>query len=182
MKKFLTKKGTMIGSIVAAAVVLVLLLVFCIRPVSVGYTYKGELEMGGAKFTAKAHINSFKQMTLSVYDEDGEKVESESGKYWYIEKDGYLFQIGDAEKMDKEAFKDAKETFNERWEDFDKDEREEYAKFAGFKINAFKAELNSLDAEFTCGGAIATVIVLAVVEVVLAGGAVASIILRKKKA
>ena len=72
MKKFLTKKATMIGSIVAAAVVFILLLAFCVRPVSVGYTYSGELDMGGAKFTAKAHINSFDQMTLTVLDEDGE--------------------------------------------------------------------------------------------------------------
>ena len=39
LRHILTKKATMIGSIVAAAVVFVLLLAFCVRPVSVGYTY-----------------------------------------------------------------------------------------------------------------------------------------------
>ena len=181
MKKFLTKKATMIGSIVAAAVVFILLLAFCVRPVSVGYTYSGEMEMMGSKFTVEAHINTFDQMTLTVLDEDGEEVESESGKFWYIEKDGYLFQLGDVEDMDKEDFKKEKEDFNESWEDLTEKEQEEASKAMGFKVNAFKAELAMLDTEFTCGGAYATVVVLAVVDAILVAGAVASIVLSRKK-
>ena len=174
MKKFLTKKATMIGSIVAAAVVFVLLLAFCVRPVSVGYTYSGELEMGGAKYTTKAHIHSFNQMTLAVYDEDGEKVKDESGKFWYVEKDGYIIPCGNVETIDKEEFKEAKEELNKQWDDL-----KEHADKFGYKVNAFKVKV--MGEEFTCGGAYATVVVLAVVDAVLVAGAVASVLLRKKK-
>ena len=69
MKKFLTKKATMIGSIVAAAVVFILLLAFCVRPVSVGYTYTYKGDLGDAKdITIKAHVNTFDKVTLTVLD------------------------------------------------------------------------------------------------------------------
>ena len=181
MKKFLTKKATMIGSIVAAAVVFILLIAFCVRPVSVGYTYSGEVKMGATKFTAEAHINSFNQMTLTVYDEDGEEVKEMTAKSWYIEKDGYLFQLGEVKEMDKDEFKDAKEEFLKQWEDLSDKQKEEYSEAAGFKVNAFKAEFAMVDAEFTCGGAYATVVVLAVVDALLVAGAVASIVLSRKK-
>ena len=53
------------------------------------------------------------------------------------------------------------------------------AKEAGFESNAFKMEI--MGEEFTCGGAYATVVVLAVVDAILVAGAGASIVLSRKK-
>ena len=184
MKKFLTKKATMIGSIVAAAVVFVLLLAFCVRPVSVGYTYsyKGDL-MGSKDLTIKAHVNTFDKVTLTVLDKEGEEIEDMSGEYWYFVKDGLVvtsFGLGSTtEDMKKEDWKEVKE---EALKDWDKEEIEEIAEKGSplvFKSNAFKMQV--MGEEFACGGAYATVVVLAVVDVLLAGAAVASFLLSKKK-
>ena len=143
MKKFLTKKSTMIGSIVAVAVVFILLLAFCIRPVSVGYTYsyKGDL-MGAKDLTIKAHVNTFDKVTLTVLDKDGEEIEDMSGEYWYFEKDGLVvtsFGLGaTTEDMKKEDWKKFKE--EEVLEDWDKEEIEKIAEEGSpivFKSNAF---------------------------------------------
>ena len=183
MKKFLTKKATMIGSIVAAAVVFVLLLAFCVRPVSVGYTYSYKGDIADAKdYTITAHVNSFDKVTLKTLDEDGKEVEEMTGKFWYFEKDGIVvtsMMLGTAEDVKKEDWKEAKEDLLEDWDK----ERMEKAVEAGspvaFKSNAFKMQV--MGEEFTCGGAYATVVVLAVVDAVLVAGAVASVLLRKKK-
>lgn len=161
MKKFLTKKATMIGSIVAAAVVFILLLAFCVRPVSVGYTYKYSKD----DITTKIHINSFNKVTMTMEY----KGESEDMEGYYFVKDGILIFV-DAEN--KEDFKDQKESYLENW---DKDAMEEY----GMKINAFKITMG--DESATCGGAYATVVVLAIVDAILVAGAVASIVLSRKK-
>lgn len=183
MKKFLTKKATMIGSIVAAAVVFILLIAFCVRPVSVGYTYSYKGDIADANdWTIKAHVNSFDKVTLTTLDEDGEEVDDMTGEFWYFEKDGIVvtsMMMGTTEDVKKEDWKDAKKEILEDW---DKEEMEEIAEAGSpvaFKANAFKMEI--MNEEFTCGGAYATVVVLAVVDVLLAGAAVYSIILSKKK-
>ena len=181
MKKFLTKKSTMIGSIVAAAVVFILLLAFCIRPVSVGYTYsyKGDL-MGAKDLTIKAHVNTFDKVTLTVLDKDGEEIEEMSGEYWYFEKDGIVvssFIMGaKTEDMKKSEWEDLKE---EALKDWDKEEMRD----EGMVVDAFKMVSNAADGEkMVCGGAIATVIVLALVDVLFVGVAISSVLLKKKAA
>ena len=175
MKKFLTKKATMIGSIVAAAVVFILLLAFCVRPVSVGYTYsyKGDLD-GAQDLTIKAHVNTFDKVTLTVLDKDGEEIESMSGEYWYFEKDGVVLSsfvmMATTDDLKKSDWEELKEDAIKNWDE---------AKEAGFESNAFKMEI--MGEEFTCGGAYATVVVLAVVDAILVAGAVASSVLSRKK-
>lgn len=184
MKKFLTKKATMIGSIVAAAVVFILLLAFCVRPVSVGYTYsfKGDLD-GAQDLTIKAHVNTFDKVTLTVLDKDGEEIEDMSGEYWYFEKDGFVvtsFGLGETtEDMKKEDWKEFKENALKDW---DKEVVEEAAKAGSpivFKSNAFKMVV--MAEEFYNAGAFVTVSILAVVDAILVAGAVASIVLSRKK-
>ena len=185
MKKFLKNKATMIGSIVAAAVVFILLVAFCVRPVSVGYTYSYKGDLRGVKdLTIKAHVNTFDKVTLTILDKDGEEIEDMSGEYWYFEKDGLVvtsYGLGATTKdMKKSEWKEWKE---EVLEDWDKEEVEEAAKAGSpivFKSNAFKMVV--MAEEFYNAGAFVTVSVLAVVDAVLVAGAVASIILRKKNA
>lgn len=169
MKKFLTKKATMIGSIVAAAVVLLLLIALCARPVSVGYTYTWKDEMGGVEVKTKLHFNSFNKVTMTMTMDE----EEQSGKFYYVERDGYVFLMDDAEAKDvkDEDFKE----FKKQIKDAKLDDIKDY----GMKINAFKA--GEGDETAKCGGAVATVVVLAVVDVALAGMAVASVLLSRKK-
>jgi len=181
MKKFLKKKGTMIGSIVAAAVVFILLLAFCIRPVSVGYSYKmtSESEHLG-KYTVTYHFDSFSKVTVKSEYEKEDYATSGEEQCWYFVKDGVLMVGPSVKSTDKDAWNDMKEKAIEKWDS-------EKMKKEGTRIDAFK--VYSLDADGEIeedkainGGAIATVIVLAVVDAVLVAGAVASVILRKKKA
>ena len=189
MKKFLTKKATMIGSIVAAAVVFVLLLAFCVRPVSVGYSYKltKEREIAGKKVetTIVYHFNSFDKVTMTMQQGD----EEESYKYWYFVKDGVLELVGLAEDykvngvvvgeaMSKEDFKKEKEATLKDWDK--KQARENGTRIDAFKVYGVDDGKVSEDKAVN-GGAIATVVVLAVVDAVLVAGAVASVLLRKKK-
>lgn len=177
MKNFLTKKATMIGSIVAAAFVLVLLIAFCARPVAVGYSYTYKDEMYGVEVKSKLHFNSFSKVTMEVEYSGEYSSMNQEKTFYYVERDGYVFVIEDAEAKDVkgEDFKDFKKEIKEMKDD----EFEVYAKAAGLKINAFKA--GEGDATYKNAGAVATVVVLAVIDVALAGMAVASVLLSKKK-
>ena len=160
----------MIGSIVAAAVVLVLLLVFCIRPVSVWYTYSQTEEVLGVETTNKIHFNSFDKMTTTKII-DGKEVSKIVN--WYFVKDGVVVKCGIAEgigAIDKDTFKAIKEEYLDAWDSKDIESED--------KWNAFKEPGED---GAVCVGAIVTVAILGVIEVVLAGMAISSVILRKKK-
>jgi len=160
MKKFLKKKGTMIGSIVAAAVVLVLLLVFCIRPVSVWYTYKLTEDDVVTKYRF-----GFNEVTMTM-EKDGEEAKNEG---YYFVKDGLVVPVM---ADNKEDYKKQKEEILDKW-DTVKD------LYKGMEINAFTFDMYG--EKLVCVGAIVTVAILGVIEVVLAGMAISSVILRKKK-
>ena len=160
MKKFLKKKGTMIGSIVAAAVVLVLLLVFCIRPVSLCYNYKITEDDVVTKYRF-----GFNEVTMTM-EKDGKEAKNEG---YYFVKDGYLVPVM---ADNKEDYKKQKEALLDKW-DTVKD------LYKGIEINAFTMDMYG--EELVCVGAIVTVAILGVIEVVLAGMAISSIVLRKKK-
>ena len=181
MKKFLTKKATMIGSIVAAAIALVLLLVLCIRPVSVGYSYsvKTENEHYG-KYTQTFHFDSFSKVTIKAEMENEEFASiGTERQYWNFVKDGVLVIENSVNSMTEEEFKAAKEEALKNW---DKEEERNN----GMRINAFNIKTvidgEALEEKAVSVGAIVTVVVLAVVDAVLIAGAVASVVLRKKKA
>lgn len=176
MKKFLTHKATMIGSIVAAAVVLVLLIVLCARPVSVGYTYTEKGKELGVEYTVKYHFDSSKKVTVKATQTASGVETKEEEQHYYVERDGYVFL------MDAEA-KDVKDADFKTWKknitELKDDQFKAYAELRGIKVSAFK--LGEGDDVAKCGGAVATVVVLAVVDVALAGLAVTSVLLSKKK-
>ena len=166
MQKFLSKKPVMISFIVGAIIMLILTIAWCIRPVSLGYTYTSRQD----NTTVKYHFNSSNKITLKIDNgEDTEKV-----KMWYFQKDGYLVLSGllaedyegDGVVVEKAAtkkeYKEWKETILENW---DKDEAKELYP----TINAFKVESNANSA--TSAGAIVSVVIfgtLAVASMVIA--------------
>lgn len=156
MKKSAKKKSIKIGAVVGAVVVLLLLIAFCVRPVSVGYSYKND--------DTNYHFNTFSKVTVSG-EYAGVKTEK---SYYYVERDGYVFinLLGSDNKDFKETIKDANE-----------DELKLLKKSFGIKISAFK--IGEDDSAITCTGAYVTVVVLAVVEVALVAVAVMS--LKKKR-
>lgn len=163
MKKSTKKKSIKIGAVVGAVVVLLLLIAFCVRPVSVGYSYSTKDTVLGEEITTVYHFNSFNKLTMTVKTDDSKT----SSEWWYIQKNGSILVLGQTDSMTKDEFKDAKETVLEHWDD---------EKESAVKINAFKCTLG--DKEYKCGGAVATVVVLAVVEVALV---VVAIMSHKKK-
>ena len=167
MKKFFKKKAVMFGSIVAAAVVLVLLVAFCVRPVSVGYTYKNYDKK--TEITTCFKIKTFNKLEIWTVDEDGDK--SDKTEMWYFVKDGLLAFIP-SEDVDKDEWKEFKE---EAIKDWNEDAAEEMFP----EIDAFGMEMG--DEEFNCAGAVATVVVLAVLEVALLGAVAYAVLVSKKK-
>ena len=85
MQKFLSKKPVMISFIVAAIIMLILTIAWCIRPVSLGYTYTSRQD----NTTVKYHFNSSNKITLKIDNgEDTEKV-----KMWYFQKESSLLSL-----------------------------------------------------------------------------------------
>lgn len=166
MKKSSKKKSIKIGAVVGAVVVLLLLIAFCVRPVSVGYSYSREYTSLGKDVTKTYHFNSFNKVTITTKTENSKT----STEWWYVQKNDSFILLGTTKDVTKEKFKEMKETTLEHWDD---------EKDSALKINAFKYTLG--DEEYKCGGAVATVVVLAVVEVVLLGLAVTSFMPSKKK-
>ena len=168
--KFLKKKPVKIGLIVASVLMLVLIIAFCARPVSVGYTYSGKIKMGDTEMTLKYHFNSFDKMTGEAKTENT----SDKSTIWYFTKGGYLITSEEeVDKMEKDDFKKYKEAYIENWETYEKG-LEKY----GSKVNAFTITMG--DETLVCGGAIATVVILAVVELGLVALTVMSFLSKKK--
>ena len=161
-KKNLKKNGVKFGALIGAVVVLLLLIYFCVRPVSVGFTYSKttttELPVvGEVTTTTKTHFNTFKKVTSTTQVDDEDPNEAEG---YYFEKDGEIIPL----LTDEEGYEDAKELALD-------------LKATGTKINAFTYGEGENVA--VCGGAIAMVTVLAVIEIVLAGITVMSFIKKK---
>ena len=170
--KFLKKKGVKIGAIVAAVAVLLLLIYFCVRPVSVGMTYSNtettkNLLGKEVTTTTKVAFNSFNKMTTTTIVDGKETSKIVS---WYFEKDGIVVNCGLAEgvlAISEDAYKEIRQTYLDNWNSEDvKDE---------LKSSAFKY------GDATCGGAIAVVSVLAVIELALAAVIVLSFMAPAKK-
>ena len=153
--KFLKKKGVRIGMIVAAVLLLALIVYFCVRPVSVGYSYTGKTKILGKEVTSTYHFNAFDRVTI------------DDSQNWYYEKDGLVVVKGSTELVKEETFKEMRENEKENW-------NYDVAKLTNPEFNAFSAEI--LGVKYTCVGAIVSVVVMAVVEL----GLVALIVLSFK--
>lgn len=158
--KFLKKKGVRIGMIITAALLLALIIYFCVRPVSVGYSYTGTTKVLGKEVTSTYHFNSFNKVTI-----DG-------SENWYFEKDGLVVVMGSTKLIEHEDFKSSKDAAIENWNC-------DVAELTNPKFTAFGAEI--LGVNYTCVGAIVTVVIMAVVELGLISLIVLSFANKKKK-
>ena len=161
-KKNLKKNGVKFGALIGAVVVLLLLIYFCVRPVSVGFTYSKSTTtdlpiVGETTTVTKVHFNTFKKVTTTTQINDKDPLEAEG---FYFENDGEIISL----ITDEEGYEDAKELALD-------------LKATGTKINAFT--MGEGDDVAVCGGAIAMVTVLAVIEIVLAGVAIMSFVKKK---
>ena len=151
MKKFLSKLPVMITFVALAVVMLVAYIGLLVRPVAVGFTYKGKTEnLLGKEVEVSIKIKNSSEFVMTSEGED-EKIEGR-----YVVK-GREIAIIPMEISDKD-FKEMKEEALKNWED---------VKESGmvYKANAFKTELDGED--FVCTGSIVFAIVGGVVLVAL---------------
>lgn len=155
-KKNLKKNGVKFGALIGAVVVLALLIYFCVRPVSVGFTYSRTYtdKILGKEITTTTgtHFNTFSKATKITKQGDNDPTETE---FEYVVENGKV-------TLDNELLDKVTDIFGV--ED-------------GTKINAFT--MGEGDNVAVCGGAIAMVTVLAVIEIVLAGVAIMSFVKKK---
>jgi len=165
MKKFFGKKPVMITFIALAVVMLVVYIGMLVRPVAVGFTYKGEVESySGKKVETSIKIKNGSEFVMTQEGED------ESIKGRYIVK-GREILILPLEMTDKD-FEETKEEALKNWKD---------AKSSGmvFNASAFKTELDGED--FICAGSIVFAAVGGVLELVLLAGAGLAVFYAVKK-
>ena len=175
MKKFFGKKPVMITFIALAVVLAVVYIGMLVRPVAIGFTYKGEMDMMGAgKMEMVVKVTSGSEVDVKV-KVAGASVEMEDLRY--IEHDGQLLVLLDYDnmepiKMTDKEYKDAKKEAIENWDEIKK---------SGMlmDINAF--EMGQGEETLDCTGTVVFAIVAGVVELVLLAGAALAIVYAVKK-
>ena len=163
MKKFLGKKPVMITFLSVAVVLLVVYIGMLVRPVAIGFSYKGEVS--GTEYSVK--IKNGSEAVMSI-----EGVE-ETQKCRYVVKGREIFVI--PEEMTDEEYKEAKKEILDNWD---------MVKVSPFfsKTNAFKVEM--MNEEFTCAGSIVLAVVGGIVTAAVITFATLStiVVVKKKKA
>lgn len=158
MKKFLGKLPVMITFVSLAVVMLIAYIGLLVRPVAVGFTYKGEMDIGMGEMEMVVKVKSGSKVDVKV-DVDGTSMELEDVRY--IEHDRELLVLLNygtmqpLELTDKE-YKEMKEDIIKDWDTY---------KEAAFDINAF--EMGEDGDSLTCTGSIVFAIVGGVVLVAL---------------
>lgn len=170
MKKFLGKKPVMITFVALAIVMLVVYIGLLVRPVAVGFTYKGEITNPmdpTQKMEVSVKFKSSKKAEMAV------KGESETDTVYYFEKDGYVVFL----PIDKEEdYKTAKEECLKDWE---ATKVAVEAGMGGTDCSAFSAKV--MGADLKCTGSVVFAIVGGVVELVLLAAAGLSVFYVVKK-
>ncbi len=172
MKKFFGKLPVMITFIALAVIMTVAYIGLLVRPVAIGFTYKGEIEhpMTSEKVDVSVKFKSGKKAEMKIEGEESEEI-------YYFEKDGYVVFL-DIEN--KDDYKDAKEEYIEHWDEVKV--MVETMGLGGKDCNAFNAIV--MGQELQCTGSIVFAVVGGIVELVLLAGAGLSVFyfIKKKKA
>lgn len=126
MKKFIKKKPVAITVCVLAILMLAFYMYMIIRPVAVGMSYKGELNLGIKKVEATYKINGFSKLTQIT-----ENAEIEYS--YFVKGREIVVFLGHDGEMNKEDYQDMKERVLKNWE---------YYKKLGWvnSVNAFTME------------------------------------------
>ena len=109
MKKFLKKRPIAITVCVLAILMLAFYLYMVIRPVAVGMSYKGKLDLGITKVDATYKINSFSKLTQITKN-------AEIEYSYFVKGREIVVFLGHDGEMTKEEYKDMKEAVLNNWE------------------------------------------------------------------
>lgn len=167
MKNILSSAKTLIVLLVVTLILLGVYAYIVARPISYDMEYRAEIVYGGVSFEG-----------TMIFDEDGNLNIKNTNfnqevNYRYYYKDGYVFYLNaiSNEECDKEI-----ESINQN---FDKAIK---TPFYADKINAFEvvAEDNGYETVYTCTFTYVFAIVGSIIELVLLGLIITSVIMRKK--
>lgn len=158
MKKFLGKKVTMISFVVVAVVLAVFYIGMLVRPVAIGFTYKGEIAYGlndTMDMTVKVNSGSEVDVTLKYPDQSKDELENVR----YVEHDGEIYLLMDyftmqPEKLTDKQYKERKKEILRNWDTYEE---------AAFDINAFEIEMDDDEDTLTCVGSIVFAVIGGVV-------------------
>lgn len=169
MKKFLACTKTTIILLIAAVISLGFYVYMLARPISYGMEYHNESVYEGGTFEGKMTFYPNRTMVNRNTNFD-EEIKS---RYYY--KDGYIFYtLAETDEEYEEEIASINENFDKAIETL----------FYADEINSFKliaTEGDGFVTVYTCKPAIVFAIVGGVVELVIVGFALASVILGKKK-
>lgn len=174
MKKFLGKKSTMITFVVLSVVLLVFYIGMLVRPVAIGFTYKGEFELAPGQtmeMEIKATSGSKANIKIKV---DGASIEMEDVRYVAHDEEIYLMfnlMTGEAEKMSDSEFKAQKKEILKNWDVYEE---------GALDVNAFV--MGDDEDSLTCAGSIVFAVVAGlVVAAVLTFGTLSLVAFTKKR-
>ena len=177
MKKFLGKKPVMITFIALAVIMLVFYIGMLVRPVAIGMTYKGDLNMdywGKMEMEVKVKTGSKADVKVTI---EGVSFELEDVRYVENDRQVYIIMadLDDPMKMTDEEYKEMKKEILKYWDDLDKEG-------ALMDVSAFSMgdETDSM----TCVGSIVFAIIGGVITAALITFATLStlVVLKKKEA
>jgi len=158
MKKFFGKLPVMITFVALAVVMAVFYIGMLVRPVAIGMTYKGDMDLGsGTKMEMVVKVTSSSKADVSVKF-TGVSLELEDVRY--IEHDRELLILLDDDmqplKMTDKEYKDFKKDVIKNWDTYEE---------GAFDINAFS--MGEDEDTLTCTGSIVFAAVGGVVLVAL---------------
>lgn len=175
MKKFFGKLPVMITFVALAVIFAAVYIGMLVRPVAIGMTYKGEMDLGyGGKMEMVVKVTSSSKVDVKV-KVSGTSMEMEDVRY--IEHDRQLLILlddgGEPLQMTDKEYKDAKEEIIKNWDEVKKSD------MMIMDINAFSMgdEEQSLD----CTGSVVFAIVGGIVELILLAGAGLAVFYKVKK-
>ena len=166
MRKFFGKLPVMITFVALAVIFAVVYIGMLVRPVAIGMTYKGEMDLGfGGKMEMVVKVTSGSKVDVKV-KMSGTSMELEDVRY--IENDRQLLILLDVDdgtplQMTDKEYKEAKEEIIKNWDDVKKSD------MMVMDINAF--EMGDETQSLSCTGSVVFAIIGGVIELVLLAGA-----------
>jgi len=182
MKKFLKKKPVMITFIALAVVMLIVYIGMLVRPVAIGFTYRGQSSNSIGSYTYIYDIEdkiggkTIKSVTTktSILGNSETVTTTESERYYFTYK-GFIVvdNIGAVENDDE--FKDWKNDIKENWDTY----KDGTLSVGVAKTNAFK--IGEGDDSSSCVGSIVFAVVGGILLVAVVALAGTSVVLSLKK-
>ncbi len=119
MKKFFGKLPVMITFVALAVVMAVFYIGMLVRPVAIGMTYKGKVDMGmGEKMEMTIKVKSGSEVDVKI-SMDESSMEMENIRYIEHDRQIYVLLDNAGEELSDKEYKELKEEAIENWDDLD---------------------------------------------------------------